>query len=99
MPVTYTYTLWSSCLILDNCNDCFTEDKLCYGSCGANFESKFDDNVIEIITDVELERDCKNHCIDNADCLFYTHYGKDHDHNSDLCVLLSDIKGVIFWDY
>ena len=88
----------SSCSILDNCNDCYTEDRLCHGSCGSNVESKFADNVIEFITDVELEHDCKTQCLDNSNCVYYTHYGKENDHNSDLCILLSDIKGVIFWD-
>ena len=33
-----------------------------------------DENVIEIIPDLELERDCKQYCLDNTNCKFYTYY-------------------------
>ena len=44
------------------------------GSCGNNLELKMDQNVIEIIPDVQLERDCKQYCLDNTNCKFYTYY-------------------------
>ena len=84
--------LFSTCSVLENCEDCYTEDKLCYGSCGRNLESKFDENVIEFVPDIVLEHSCKTLCLENTDCLYYTHFGKDNIHYPDLCVLLSDIK-------
>ena len=78
--------------VLESCEDCYTEDKLCNGVCGRKLESKLDDNVIEFIPNVVLEHSCKILCLDDIDCLYYTHYGKDNDHYPDLCVLLSDIK-------
>ena len=94
-PISDYCMLFSSCAVLEDCNDCYTEDKLCYGSCGSNVESKLGDNVIESISDMALEHGCKKHCLDNANCLYYTHYGKENDHYPDLCVLLSDLKAPL----
>jgi len=94
-PIYDYCMLFSSCEVLEDCNDCFSENKQCYGPCGSKVESKLGDNVIEFITDMELEDDCKKLCLDNANCLYYTHYGKENDHYPDLCVLLSDIKAPL----
>ena len=68
-PFSKYCLLFSSCSALKECGrDCYTEDRLCQGSCGRNFESKNGDNVIEVIPDVKLERDCKNNCLENAEC-------------------------------
>ena len=83
--------LFSSCSILEYCGeDCYTEDKLC-GSCGRNFESKLGDNVIEWIPDVEEEWNCKDICLTDAGCLYYTYYRKESEHYPNLCILLSDL--------
>ena len=79
--------LFSSCSTLDYCGkDCYTEDKLCHGDCGRNVVSKLGDNVLKLVPDVILERNCKAICLTDADCLYYTYYG-----NGNLCILLSDI--------
>ena len=90
-PLSNHCILFSNCLVLEDCGDCYTEDRLCHGSCGRSFESKHDDNVIELIPDVELERTCKGLCRANADCLYYTHYGRDSAYFPHLCILLSDL--------
>ena len=91
-PFSNLCILFSSCPVLYDCGeDCYTEDRLCHGSCGRNFESKQDYNVIELIPDVELERNCKGICLADADCLYYTYYGRKSDHNPNLCILLSDL--------
>ena len=84
--------LFSSCPVLGNCEDCYTEDKLCHGSCGRNVESRLNDNVIEFIPDTVLEHSCKTLCLDNAKCKYYTHFGKDDPNYPDLCVLMTEIK-------
>ena len=91
-PIKNYCMLYSSCSILENCEDCYTEDKLCHGSCGRNIESTLEANIIEFKPDVVLEHSCKILCLDHPDCLYYTHYGKDNDHYPNLCVLLSDIQ-------
>ena len=91
-PISDYCMLFSTCPVLENCEDCYTEDKLCNGVCGRKLESKLDENVIEFIPNVGLEHSCKTLCLENTDCLYYTHYGKDNDHYPYLCVLLSDIK-------
>ena len=94
-PFSNYCVLFSSCSALKDCGeDCYTEDRLCQGSCGRNFESKKGDNIIELIPDVKLERDCKSNCLENADCLYYTYYGGVSDHNSYLCLLLSKLPGT-----
>ena len=94
-PIKNYCMLFSDCQFLADCDDCYSEDKLCYGPCGRNVESTLDDNVIEFIPDVLLDQSCKVLCYDNSDCLYYTHYGKDNTLYPDLCVLLSDIKAPI----
>ena len=91
-PFSDYCTLFSSCSTLDYCGkDCYTEDRLCHGDCGRNFESKLGDNVIKLVPDVRLERNCKAICLADADCLYYTYYGRASDNYQNLCVLLSDI--------
>ena len=91
-PTSNFCMLFSSCSVLEHCGqDCYTEDKLCHGSCGRNFESKQDENVIRWIPDVELERNCKGICLEYDNCLYYTYYGRESDHYPNLCILLSDL--------
>ena len=91
-PINNYCMLFSSCPVLGNCEDCYTEDKLCHGSCGRNVETPLEDNVIEFIPDVVLEHSCKTLCLDNAKCKYYTHFGKDDPSYPDLCVLMTEIK-------
>ena len=84
--------LFSSCPVLGICKDCYTEDKLCYGSCGTNVESALEDNVIEFIPDTVLEHSCKTLCLDNAKCKVYTHFRKDDPNYPDLCALMTEFK-------
>ena len=92
-PLSDHCILFSSCSILEDCGtDCYTEDRLCHGSCGRSSESKQADNVIEIIPDIELERTCKGICLADADCLYYTYYGRESEHFPNLCILLSDLS-------
>ena len=94
-PFSNFCLLFSSCSALKECGeDCYTEDRLCQGSCGTNFESTKGDNVIKAIPDVKLERDCKSNCLENANCSHYTYYGRLSDHNSYLCILLSKLLGT-----
>ena len=91
-PFSDYCALYSSCSLLEDCGeDCYTEDKLCNGSCGRSFESIEDDNVIEFIPDVQLERNCKGICLEDPECLYYTFYGIESDNNPNLCILLSDL--------
>ena len=91
-PFSNYCMLFSSCSTLDYCGkDCYTEDRLCHGDCGRNFVSKLGDNVIKLVPDVILERNCKAICLSDADCLYYTYYGRASDNYQNLCVLLSDI--------
>ena len=92
-PFSDYCALFSSCSLLEDCGeDCYTEDKLCNGSCGRSFQSIKDGNVIEFVPDVELERNCKGICLEDPDCLYYTYYGRENDRNPHLCVLLSDLS-------
>ena len=91
-PIKNYCMLFSSCPVLGNCVDCYTEDKLCYGSCGKNVESPLEDNVIEFIPDTVLEHNCKTLCLNNAKCMYYTHFRKDDPNYPDLCVLMTEIK-------
>ena len=85
--------LFASCQELEHCGDnCTTELKLCYGSCGKNVIGKMEDNVIDFIVDVELESSCNASCVANANCSHYTHYGQDSKYFSNLCILLSNIQ-------
>ena len=91
-PFSNYCMLFSSCFTLDFCGeDCYTEDKICHGVCGINFESKLGDNVIKLVPDVILERNCKAICLADADCLYYTYYGRESDNYQNLCILLSNI--------
>ena len=91
-PFSNRCILFSNCSILNDCgDDCYTEDQLCHGSCGRIYESKQDENVIKLVPDVKLERNCKNICLANDDCLYYTYYSRESDYNPNLCILLSEL--------
>ena len=92
IPFSNYCILFSNCSILEHCGDnCYTEDKLCQGSCGRNFESKRGNNIIEVLPDVVSEHNCKSICLTNSDCLYYTYYSRESDHNPNLCILLSKL--------
>ena len=72
--------------------DCYTEDKLCCGSCKKKLAGKMGDNVIEFIPGVTIESDCKSRCKTNFKCAFYTYYGQESPQFSNVCVLLTDFQ-------
>ena len=69
----------------------FSNDFSLDTSCGRNFESRLDDNVIEWIPDVEEERNCNSICLEDSGCLYYTYYDKENEDDPNLCILLSDL--------
>ena len=85
--------LFASCQVLEYCGEnCKTELKLCYGSCGKNIEGKMTDNVIDFLPNVQLESSCNASCAANTNCTHYTHYAQDRKSFSNLCVLLTSVQ-------
>ena len=77
-PLQELCLLFSSCDSFHSCVDCRKEEFSCHPNpCGAPLEGRIADNMVEIITGVTTELDCKFNCSANPGCNIYTHYDSD----------------------
>merc|ERR1712179_633005 len=81
-----------ACFLLKNCDErvlcenCRSEKKNCFPSCGYAYTGKIDNNVLELLPDVASTLDCGNSCHALEDCTFYTFFP-----DSNNCYLLSEL--------
>ena len=87
--------MFSNCSVLHDCPDCWSEDKVCFGSCDNKAEGKLFANALEIITDVYEEPTCLLSCKKNPDCKFLTHYSSLDVNYPGLCVLQKELSGPL----
>lgn len=90
-PLREHCLLFSSCSSLHRCQDCRTEDRNCYSTCGADVQVAIGENDLEVITGVITEVDCKLNCSANPNCSVYTYFDISHPHYPTLCFLLSEV--------
>merc|ERR550539_1524843 len=84
--------LLSSCDSRHPCEDCRTEDISCFTPCGAPLEGRIlDDNLVDIITGVPTEIDCKSNSSANPGCNVYTYHNTEDVNFPSICFLLSEL--------
>ena len=87
--------MFSSCPTLEECQDCVTEDGKCLalgGSCSGPVQSHLTDNVIDIVSDVHEEFACKEACIADTRCNFYTYHTENNSILRETCFLLTGLR-------
>ena len=82
--------LFRSCDETHPCDDCVSETRDCYDTCGHNMVGVIGDNLLGVISEVGTESECKKHCVAASECNFYTYF-LEADPNSMTCVLLSSL--------
>ena len=94
-PLPNHCLLLRSCPSLHDCQDCWTESKVCFGSCNQQFEGKVVENEVETIIDSVDEPSCLQSCQQNAGCTHYTFYTADDSAYPNMCLLLSGLQGPV----
>ena len=92
-PIADVCVLFSACPTLHQCEDCVTEEKSCFETCGDNVEGVLGENIVQILADVPEELDCKKECNNNTDCKFYTYHNGSDPNYPQLCFLLTHLEG------
>ena len=60
--------LFKSCERINNCSNCYTENINCGTTCGTNVIGDLDENVLDVISNIQSEIECKALCIKNVTC-------------------------------
>ena len=89
-PFTRTCVKLLTCDTLLPCEDCYAEDEYC--PCGSMVEGQIGNNLIEYISLVPSESDCKFMCFDREGCSFFTYYDENHIGFPKTCFLLNAIE-------
>ena len=72
--------------------DCKTESRTCFETCGTPFHGMYTDNVIDILSNnIEDELICKQACHLESKCNFYTYYNELDPNYPSMCILLSEL--------
>ena len=94
-PFSDNCILYSSCEGLYPCENCFTEESSClpvdFQVCSSSLESHLGDNMLQFITNVEDEANCKSKCSGVDDCTFYTYHNLSDPGIPGGCFLLSNL--------
>ena len=93
-PYRHVCFLFKSCEVTHDCSDCVSETRDCYYSCSKNIVGAIEDNLLEIVSEVKSELECRGHCVSTPSCVIYTYFLED-DPNSGTCVLLSSLHEPI----
>lgn len=94
VPFRDTCLLFNDCSILEQVEDCVTEDISCTIFCNAPVEGILSDNVIDIVPDVS-EAACEAECEVEELCQFFTFHFSNSTLYPNTCFLLSEIREPI----
>ena len=91
-PFVDSCILFSTCMNLNPCVDCFTEELVCDQIfCNAPVEGMLGDNIVRVIDDMNAEGACSNNCNEDELCQFYTYHYPNSSLYPSTCYLLSDL--------
>jgi len=94
VPFRNTCFLYSSCMHLDICQECETEERNCSRSCGKSFAGQMGaSNTLAFLTDIYTENDCQLECRKVNECKVYTFYTENSSFLPNMCVLQTSLLG------
>ena len=70
------------CRLLKSCEEriaflnSVSEGRECFEDCGDSNTGPLDDNVLDLITNIERREECKQLCVNDEQCSFYTYFFK-----------------------
>ena len=90
-PFKHLCQLFRSCESVTQASNCVSENMQCFETCGFNKVGILDENILVLTPNVELEQTCKNKCIQNDNCSFYTYFHGNDSLYHETCALLTEI--------
>ena len=88
-PIAGFCQLFNTCENVNNCTNCYTENIDCR-TCGTNVIGGLGDNVLDVIPYIESEMNCKELCLMNSTCTFYTYFLANDTLLHQNCFLLTE---------
>ena len=67
-PLSNICRIFKTCENTVNCTNCVTQNMDCYRTCGANVVGHMDENIIDMIDNINWERDCQKLCSETGNC-------------------------------
>ena len=89
-PVSHVCQLLKSCGSVTQNANCISENMQCLETCGSNMVGDLDENILIMTPDVDTEVTCKQMCVQNDGCSFYTYYFESDPYFHNYCFLLSE---------
>merc|ERR1719391_1770636 len=86
--------LFSSCSDMYECDNCRTEDRACL-PCSIGGQNHLGNNLVQFLSDIEEEIECKAKCIEESSCNFYTYHNTSDPSYPNTCFLLSYLEDPI----
>ena len=93
-PLREACFTYRDCPSVHECHDCVSESKYCQ-TCGVERSGIIDENLLDFMTEVESEIDCKAQCISTPNCSYYTYFTAQDSHFPELCFLLSSLEDPV----
>ena len=96
-PFVDSCLYFSSCDILNPCENCTTQDlsSYCITFCSAPIEGSLGTNLITVIGDVSDEPTCKQSCQEEALCSAYTYHWANSTSSPKICYLLTTVGSPV----
>ena len=94
-PLRGICQLFLSCDTVQLCSNCVSETRECYRTCGTNYSGRISENLLDTISDVGQEVDCKFLCQASIECTFYNYFLATDGNSPLLCFLLSGVEEPI----
>ena len=90
-PVPSFCLLFKTCETTNTCSDCMSENMGCFKMCGSNVVGDLRENVQDIIPNIESEMDCKQLCLNNTSCSYYTFFFNNNTQFHKFCFLQTEL--------
>ena len=90
VPVSRQCRLFTTCPRVTSCTSCVTQRLDCFHTCGGSFYGHMDENILDAVSNVASELDCKTLCAENGECSWYTYFFRNDTVNHEHCYLQTE---------
>ena len=92
-PISHFCSLFKSCDTVSKCTNCVSESMACDTSCSDNVVGDLDENVLDVVTNIDTQAECKQSCLSTPRCSFYTWFFPSSSLYHRHCFLQSEFVG------
>ena len=90
IPVSEMCRMFTTCDSVISCENCISQNMGCFETCGSNIFGQLNENLLDAVSNVASELECKSLCSANEYCSWYTYFYPNDTVNHEHCFLQTE---------